>query len=63
MNINLDKHEVGLILDALEDFQTSIKLRVNDTHSLSDNRYLWTENDVTNLRDQLNDILETTHER
>jgi hypothetical protein len=58
MICNIEKHDLSLILDALENYQISIKLRANDTHGLSDNRYLWTENDVANLRDQLDDILE-----
>jgi len=58
MICNIEKHDLCLILAALEDFQHLVKLQANDTHGLSDNRYLWTENDVADLRDQLNDILE-----
>lgn len=63
MICNIEKHDLSLILDALESYQISIKLRVNDTHGLSDNRYLWTENDVTYLIDQINDILEENNEK
>jgi hypothetical protein len=53
MNINLDKHSVGLILDALESYQLDIE-HGND----NGNEYVWTEDEVGNLVNYLNDILE-----
>jgi hypothetical protein len=53
MNINLDKHDVGLILDALESYQQDI-----EHGEKNGNVYVWTENEVENLVDYLNDTLE-----
>ena len=44
MNINLDKHDVGLILDALESYQLDIEHGNKNGHE-----YIWTETDVENL--------------
>ena len=53
MNINLNKHSIGLILDALESYQLDIE------HG---NRngivYVWTEEEVGNLVNYLSDTLE-----
>ena len=52
MNINLDKHDVGLILDALESYMLDIE------HGKSNgNVYVWTENEVGNLVNYLNESI------
>jgi hypothetical protein len=53
MNINLDKHEVGLILDSLESYQLHI-----ENGPFIGYKYAWTETDVENLAKYLNGILE-----
>jgi hypothetical protein len=53
MNINLDKHDVGLILDSLESYQLDI-----EHGSKNGNEYVWTEEEVVDLVNYLNDILE-----
>jgi hypothetical protein len=53
MNINLDKHEIGLILDSLESYQLDIEHGENNGCS-----YIWTTDEVENLTEYLNDILE-----
>jgi hypothetical protein len=53
MNINLDKHDVGLILDALESYQQDIEHGENNGCS-----YIWTTNEVQNLIHYLIDTLE-----
>jgi hypothetical protein len=53
MNINLDKHEIGLILDALESYQLDIEHGNENGYE-----YVWTENEVQNLIEQLNNTLE-----
>ena len=53
MNINLNKQNVGLILDALESYQQDI-----EHGEKNGNVYVWTENEVGNLTEYLNDILE-----
>ena len=53
MNINLDKHEVGLILDSLESYQLDIEHGNANGHE-----YVWTEVEVEILTEYLNDILE-----
>ncbi len=53
MNINLDKHEIGLILDALESYQLDIEHGNENGYE-----YVWTENEVQNLVEQLNNTLE-----
>ena len=53
MNINLDKHEVGLILDALESYQQDIEHGNNNG-----NVYVWTEEEVGDLVNYLNKTLE-----
>jgi hypothetical protein len=58
MNINLNKHEVGLILDSLESYQLNIEHGNENGHE-----YVWTEDEVGNLVDYLNDTLEKTNEQ
>jgi hypothetical protein len=53
MNINLEKHDIGLILDALESYRLDI-----EHGNKNGNVYVWTENEVGNLTEYLNDILE-----
>jgi hypothetical protein len=53
MNIDLDKHDVGLILDALESYQLDIEHGEKNGCS-----YIWTTDEVGNLVDYLNDTLE-----
>ena len=53
MNINLDKHEIDLILDSLESYQLDIEHGTENGHE-----YVWTETDVENLAKYLNGILE-----
>lgn len=53
MNINLDKHDVFLILDALESYQLDIEHGSKNGHA-----YVWTENDVENLVEQFHDELD-----
>jgi len=53
MICNIEKHDLSLILDALDSYQLDI-----EHGNANGNRYVWTGNDVSNLRDQLNDILE-----
>ena len=50
MNINLDKHDIGLILDALESYQIE---HGND---------IWTEVEVEILAEYLNDTLEENND-
>jgi hypothetical protein len=53
MNINLEKHDINLILDSLESYQLDIE------HGNANGcKYLWTETDVENLTEYLNDTLE-----
>jgi hypothetical protein len=54
MNINLDKHSVGLILDALESYQLDI-----EHGGKNGNTYVWTEEQVGNLVDYLRELYET----
>jgi hypothetical protein len=53
MNINLEKHDIGLILDALESYQLDIEHGEENGCS-----YIWTTDEVGNLTEYLNDILE-----
>jgi hypothetical protein len=57
MNINLTKHDVGLILDALESYQLDI-----EHGNKNGNIYVWTENEVGNLVNYLTNILEKNDE-
>jgi hypothetical protein len=57
MNINLDKHSIGLILDALESYQLDIEHGENNGCS-----YIWTTNEVKNLVNYLNDTLEKNND-
>jgi hypothetical protein len=57
MNINLDKHNVGLILDALESYQLDIEHGGNNGCS-----YIWTTDEVENLVDYLNYTLEENND-
>ena len=52
MNINLDKHDIGLILDALESYQLDIEHGNDNGHE-----YVWTEVEVEILAEYLNDTL------
>jgi len=52
MNINLDKHDVGLILDALESYQQDIEHGNKNGHE-----YAWTEVEVEILVDYLNESI------
>jgi hypothetical protein len=49
MNINLDKHEVGLILDSLESYQQDIEHGKQNGYV-----YVWTKDEVANLVNLLN---------
>jgi hypothetical protein len=53
MNVDLDKHSIGLILDALESYQLDIEHGFANGHN-----YPWTETDVENLTKYLNNMLE-----
>jgi hypothetical protein len=53
MNINLDKHEIGLILDSLESYQLDIEHGNDNGYE-----YVWTEVEVEILAKYLNGILE-----
>jgi hypothetical protein len=53
MNINLDKHEIGLILESLESYQIDIKHGSDNGYS-----YRWTETTVRNLAKYLNGLLD-----
>ncbi len=53
MNINLDKHDISLILDALESYQLDIEHGNDNGHE-----YAWTEVEVEILAEYLNDTLE-----
>jgi hypothetical protein len=55
MNINLEKHDVGLILDALESYQQDI-----EHGKKNGNAYVWTEEEVGNLVNYLNNTFEET---
>lgn len=57
MICNIEKHDLSLILDALDSYQSDIEHGNANGH-----QYVWTENDVANLRDQLNDILEENND-
>lgn len=57
MNINLDKHDVGLILDALESYQLDI-----EHGKRNGNAYVWTEEEVGNLVNYLSDTLEKNND-
>jgi len=57
MNINLDKHDVVLILDALESYQLDIEHGEKNGCS-----YIWTTDEVGSLVDYLNDTLEKNNE-
>jgi len=57
MNIDLDKHDIGLILDALESYWLDIE------HGKSNGIvYVWTEEEVANLVNRLNDTLENNND-
>ena len=57
MNINLEKHDISLILDALEDYKIEIEHWAN-SNTIQANFYAWSKNDVENLVNYLNDTLE-----
>lgn len=57
MNINLEKHDIDLILDALEDYKSEIKYWAGHP----DGRFVgpaYSETDVENLVNYLSDTLE-----
>jgi|LakMenE18May11ns_1017448.scaffolds.fasta_scaffold9691788_2 hypothetical protein len=58
MNINLDKHNIVLILDALESYQQDI-----EHGKKNGNAYVWTEEEVGNLVNYLSDTLEKNNDR
>ncbi len=53
MTIDLDKHDVVLILDALESYQLDIEHGENNGCS-----YIWTTDEVENLAKYLNGMVE-----
>lgn len=53
MNIYLEKHDVGLILDALESYKLDI-----EHGNKNGNEYVWTENEVEELAYYLTNTLE-----
>jgi len=57
MNINLEKHDVVIILDSLESYQLDIEHGGNNGCS-----YIWTTDEVGNLVDYLNDTLEENND-
>ncbi len=57
MNINLEKHDVGLILDALESYGLDI-----EHGNKNGNVYVWTENEVGNLVNYLTNTLEENND-
>ena len=57
MNINLEKHDIGLILDALESYQLDIEHGNGNGYE-----YVWTETDVENLAKYLNGMLEKNND-
>lgn len=57
MNINLEKHNIGLIIDALESYQLDIEHGNNNG-----NVYVWTEEEVDDLVNYLNKTLEQSNE-
>ncbi len=57
MNINLDKHDINLILDALESYQLDIEHGKNNGCS-----YIWTTDEVENLAKYLNGMLEENND-
>lgn len=52
MNINLDKHDVHLILDALESYQLDIEHGESNGYP-----YVWTAEEVENISEQFLDAL------
>lgn len=53
MNINLDKHEIDLILDSLESYQLDIEHGNKNGHE-----YAWTEVEVEILADFIKEFVE-----
>ena len=53
MNINLEKHDISLILESLESYQMDIEHGNANGHE-----YIWTTDEVGNLVNYLNDTLE-----
>lgn len=58
MNINLEKHNVGLIIDALESYQLDIEHGNNNG-----NEYVWTEEEVGDLVNYLNKNLDNSGDK
>ena len=61
MNINLEKHDISLILDALESYQLDIE-HFGNSSTINVNFYPWTESDVENLTKYLNSMLEENND-
>ena len=57
MNINLEKHDISLILDALEDYKIEIEHWAN-SNTIQSNFYPWSKNEVGNLINYLTNTLE-----
>ena len=57
MNINLDKHDINLILDALESYQLHI-----ENGPFLGYKYVWNVDDVENLAKYLNGIMENNND-
>jgi len=53
MICNIEKHDLSLILDALDSYQLDI-----EHGNANGYRYVWTENDVENLVNYLTNTLE-----
>jgi|LakMenEpi03Aug12_release.lakeMendotaPanAssembly.Ray.scaffolds.fasta_scaffold859725_1 hypothetical protein len=64
MNINLEKHDIGLILDALESYQLDIEsYQLDIEHGFANgHNYPWTETDVENLAKYLNGMVEENND-
>jgi len=57
MNINLEKHNIGLILESLESYQMDI-----EHGSANGYEYVWTTDEVENLAKYLNGIMESSND-
>jgi hypothetical protein len=56
MNINLEKHDIDLIIESLENYQMDIKHGSDNGYS-----YHWTETTVGNLAKYLNDMMKNNN--
>lgn len=57
MNINLEKHDINLILDALESYQLDIEHGEKNGCS-----YIWTTDEAENLAKYLNGMVENNND-